>query len=38
MSAAGAFRIDITSPVYTAVAADHVAKVVTTTIAYGGLI
>lgn len=34
----GAFRIDITSPVYTALTDDKVAKVDTMTITYGGLI
>ncbi|MGE5631700.1 MAG: baseplate J/gp47 family protein [Caulobacteraceae bacterium] len=38
MLTAGAYRIDITSPVYTAVAEDHVAKVGTVNIVYGGLI
>lgn len=38
MLAAGAFRIDITSPIYTDVEEDHVAKVGTVTIVYGGLI
>lgn len=35
---AGAIRIDITSPIYTEVNNDHVAKVGTTTLVYGGLI
>ncbi|AYO30262.1 baseplate J/gp47 family protein [Biomaibacter acetigenes] len=35
---AGAFRIDITSPVYTEINLDQVAKAGTVTIAYGGLI
>ncbi len=38
MLVAGAFRVDITSPVYTAVDNDHVAKVGTVNVVYGGLI
>lgn len=35
---AGAFRIDITSPVYTEINADQVAKTGSVTVTYGGLI
>ena len=35
---AGAIRIDMTAPVYTAVSRDHVAKANLVTITYGGLI
>ncbi|HYE80884.1 MAG TPA: baseplate J/gp47 family protein [Clostridia bacterium] len=38
MLVAGAFRVDITSPVYTAVAEGHVAKAGTINVVYGGLI
>jgi phage-related baseplate assembly protein len=38
MLSAGAFRIDITDPVYTALNADQAAKVGVVTINYGGLI
>jgi phage-related baseplate assembly protein len=38
MLKAGAYKIDITSPVYTPVAEDHVGKEGTVTITYGGLI
>ena len=35
---AGAIRVDITTPTYTAINADEVPKIGTTTMAYGGLI
>jgi len=35
---AGAFKIDITSPIYTELEKDEVAKVSTVTVTYGGLI
>jgi phage-related baseplate assembly protein len=38
MLIAGAYRVDITAPVYTAINADQVPKVGTTTLNYGGLI